>query len=198
MREKGILFSADMVRALQAGRKTCTCIVIKKFPCIGYKWAGWITDSTEGKEIGNAVIVPESQEIYDHTNAIYAKPPVAVGDRIYVRETWQETYDRNTDVWKPLYYAGNENKIWIDDDGKMKWHPSVRMPKKYARIWLDVTDVHVSCLNDVDNTEAEKEGFADAGCFLKYMITKYVKKCTDETINELLHTWVWVITFDKK
>jgi hypothetical protein len=89
MKEIGLSFSTDMVRAILDGKKTQTRRLINKFPASGYKWAGWITDSTCKKEIGSAVIVPKEDEIWNHVRAVYAKPPVWSGDRIYVRETFE-------------------------------------------------------------------------------------------------------------
>jgi|WetSurMetagenome_2_1015567.scaffolds.fasta_scaffold05374_2 hypothetical protein len=88
MKEAGMLFSTDLVRAIIDDRKTQTRRLIKKFPVSGYKWAGCVTDSTDRKKIGNIAIVPTEDDIWDHQRAIYAKPPVSPGDRIYVRETF--------------------------------------------------------------------------------------------------------------
>jgi hypothetical protein len=189
MKETGLLFTTDMVQAIIDGRKTQTRRLIKKFPVSGYKWAGWVTDSTCKKEIGSAVIVPKEDEIWNHCRAIYAKPPVWTGDRIYVRETWQETYDRKNDSWEPIYFADSENKIWIDDGGIIKWKPSLHMPKKYARIWPDVTGVMVQKISDITNDDAVCEGFSDRVSFLYYMINKY----GDDVINN----WCWVINFHR-
>jgi hypothetical protein len=187
MKETGMLFTTDMVQAIIDGRKTQTRRLINKFPASGYKWAGWITDSTCKKDIGNAVIIPKENEIWNQCRAIYAKPSVNVGDRIYVRETWQEAYDRKNDSWKPIYFADSKNKIWIDDGEIMKWKPSLHMPKSYARIWLDVTGVMVQKISDITNDEAVCEGFSDRNCFISYMINKYG--------NDVINSWCWVIKF---
>jgi len=198
MKEIGMLFSTDIVRAIIDGRKTQTRRMIKKFPASGYKWAGWITDSTCKKEIGSAAIVPTEDDVWNHQRVIYAKPPVNVGDKIYVRETWQESYDKKTDSWEPVYFADNENRMWCDDGGMMKWKPSLHMPKKYARFWLKVTGISVQQIIKITEEEALAEGFIQDGCkarsrFFGYMVNKYGDK--DKDGNEFLDSWCWVITF---
>jgi hypothetical protein len=190
MKEVGRLFSTDMVHAIMDGRKFYTRRLIKKFPCTGYKWAGWITDSTDGKEIGDAVIVPENKEVYDHTNAIYAKPPVAIGDRIYVRETWSK--DSNGTIVYRADKMFDEMKTFDWD-----WCPSLFMPKAYARIWLEVTNVSVELIRNITDMEAKLEGFYDCDQFLNYMFTKYLKEQTDNAVNSILNSWVWVIDFKR-
>jgi hypothetical protein len=180
MKEIGMLFSTDMVTAILLGQKTCTRRLIKlkdlhrnpnNDPWYrDYLWSwrchtGMWTDHTEKQ--------------------LFEKAPVHVNDKIYVRETWQETYDRKTDSWKPIYFAGNENKIWIEDDGRMKWKPSLHMPKNYARIWLEVTDVSIEKISDITEEESIKEGFSSKESFDIYWKNRY---------NEF-DKYVWVIHF---
>ena len=79
-----------------------------------------------------------------------------VGDRLYVRETWAETriaQDINLTLI-PVYKACDNT---TDYGGP--WKPSIHMPKKYARIWLEITDICVERVNDITEASAWKEGF---------------------------------------
>ncbi|MEI0355505.1 hypothetical protein R1M86_19575 [Klebsiella sp. 80660] len=78
----------------------------------------------------------------------------AVGDRIWVRETWNKYGGLLT------YRADHD---WIDDMRKetvctAKWVPSIHMPRWASRILLEITDVRVERLNAISPEDAESEG----------------------------------------
>lgn len=88
MKERPILFSGPMVRAILDGRKTMTRRVITQFPVSGYRWGGWVCEPQ--KDRGKATIVPESNSKYCATGQIKARCPYGQpGDRLWVRETWR-------------------------------------------------------------------------------------------------------------
>ena len=78
------------------------------------------------------------------------EPPYLPGDILYVRETWAKTPDGS----KYLYRANANPKAGgfiRDDAGKLynpRWHPSIHMPRKAARIFLRVTSVRAERLWD--------------------------------------------------
>jgi len=136
MRELPILFSTEMVRAILDGRKTQTRRVVK------YNKSGNMKPN-----------------------------PWMVGDRLYVRETWVKYYyvDENdiTHYDQPtIYYAadGEPDFRIVDGDGfeiedqRIKWKPSIHMPKEAARIWLEVTDVRVEKLQEMKLSDIYAEG----------------------------------------
>jgi hypothetical protein len=151
MKEKGILFSTEMVKAILDGRKTQTRRTIKPQPAaqlysvnMGY-WS-------------------EKPEDLKHP---YVKCPYGeVGDLLYVRETWAD--------WRGLNYGFaykadgfiSRNGAWeCDTPHKLhdverieKWSPSLFMPKKAARIWLKVREVRVERLHDISPDDAGDEG----------------------------------------
>ncbi|EQB09738.1 hypothetical protein [Novosphingobium lindaniclasticum] len=93
MAEKGIIFSAAMVVALLAGRKTQTRRLIKlpkefSRPDMG----GWEATATGGEGVftiakGKRLPVPERAAIWNQTTGTTIGMPYAVGDKLYVRET---------------------------------------------------------------------------------------------------------------
>jgi len=138
--DRPIIFSAPMVRALLAGRKTQTRRVIKPQPQC------------------------EKPELI--TRGIrFAK-----GDRLWVRESFNpEVYeldggDMPTEGPKLLYRAdGYPYNGWIDPDtderhDECPWTPATHMPRWASRLTLDVTDVRVERLQDITETDAEAEG----------------------------------------
>ncbi len=53
MKERGIIFNAEMVRAILDGRKTQTRRIIKSVPAT-HNFRGWVTSSTHKKDEGKA------------------------------------------------------------------------------------------------------------------------------------------------
>lgn len=127
-----------------------------------YEWLGFVTDSTEKKEVGcfgfgTAKCGGSIQ---------FVKPPYQAGDILYVRETvWQKIgYYLDIDgETKPSWY--NEFKyVASDEKPETGWNyswakrPSIHMPKEAARIWLKVTDVRVERLQEITEDGAKAEG----------------------------------------
>ena len=157
MREKPILFSAPMVRAILDGRKTQTRRIIKPQPskpfggifCDGVKW--WTGDSLTGEVIETIRV------------------PYAVGDRLWVREAWAEACelddnDKPSSEMRTYYRADGEPfSRWLDPDTDewrdgVKWRPSIYMPRWASRITLEVTAVRVQRLQEISPEDAEAEG----------------------------------------
>lgn len=175
---KPILFnkqiSAEMVRAILDGRKTCTRRLVKPQPDEKHTYPlGFVTDSTEKKEVGCFGFAAN-----EYGGSIqYVKPPYryAPGDILYVRETfaWCPCWDCGLDIepgrcsnatakiYKEgeygcyMYRASCEDNEYPSAD---TWHPSIHMPKEAARIWLKVTDVRVERLQDITEEQACMEG----------------------------------------
>lgn len=97
---------------------------------------------------------------------------------------------------------------------KGKWHPSIHMPKKAARIFLKVTDVRVERLQEITEEQAVKEGAIDNRGFIHSPDDEYdeihtarghFKKIWNSTINKQdfdhydwdANPWVWVIEFER-
>lgn len=158
---KPILFNTEMVRAILDGRKTCTRRLPRKQIEEKYlEYEEWVC----------AVAPPGStwlreKEFYEEY------PPYQLGDILYVRETWErfecwncEGDERGNCTKEPkksvldktcgcyMYRATDEIS------GDAKWHPSIHMPKKAARIWLKVTDVRVERLQEITEVQAQAEG----------------------------------------
>ena len=131
------------------------------------------------------------------------------GDILWVRETWQTTWNENKKSWDTIYKA--DGGYWIDDDGIMKWKPSIYMPKKRARIFLEVTNVRVERLQDITEEDAIAEGiervsiapfvhrFKNYLCNNKFIGPKESFKTLWMKINGIdswkSNPWVWVYEF---
>lgn len=160
MKERPILFNGEMVRAILYGRKTQTRRVVKPQPTTEpiFEW--------NGKSKGFAGI--QSSHTDKGLRAMeYYCPHGKVGDRLWVRETWQgfrqvnieyneweemeSPKDRHDYLFEPVYKA----------DGKSfaeKWQPSIFMPREYSRILLEITDIRVERLQNISRGDAMAEG----------------------------------------
>jgi len=200
MKERPILFSGDMVRAILDGRKTQTRRILKsqaaKDCLIYHRPDGLYIWTTCG---GVGVGLP------------FKCPYGRIGDRLWVRETWMcSTYDN--------YGQGPETRIffyradqWTEDDfieweksnGKFpptKWKPSIFMPRKASRITLEITNVRFERLQDIDDEQSGKEGiryfkYKGPYCDPGKLIFKQLWESINGTDSWDANPWVWVIEF---
>lgn len=154
MRERPILFSGPMVRALLDGRKTQTRRVCK--PAQAYN-------------LSHVVEVPDPQErgqVYngscfgDEDGEVNFASPYRVGDRLWVRETFCRI-DGQTQPWiETDYRATYETGDRLGDlmGIRKKWTPSIFMPRHASRILLEITKARVERLNDCSRADARAEG----------------------------------------
>ncbi|WP_312624944.1 hypothetical protein [Scandinavium sp.] len=178
MKERGMIFNAEMVRALLDGRKTQTRRPMKS-DCMdigerddGSRWP-W-------------------REHNDGGDYWYPCPFGEVGDRIWVRETWSVVSHSFNDGGLMIdyvpdrpakavheqpfgngYYSGHAiyatdgDFTWGDDDGcvdgRSCWKPSIHMPRWASRITLEITDVRVERLNSISQEDAQAEGMELTG-----------------------------------
>lgn len=175
MAVKPILFNTEMVQAILEGRKTQTRRIVKGIEGI-HPYRAEPTENAYDTLAEWDFLCGENLNggYYDFCQA--AKAPYAVGDVLWVRETWAHGYVERSDVegsnevWfesSPVGcngYIGALSQFFYRGDKKnyseidVKWHPSIHMPKKAARIFLKVIDIRAEKLNDISNAEALAEG----------------------------------------
>ncbi|TYX24743.1 hypothetical protein [Klebsiella pneumoniae] len=183
MTERGMIFNAEMVRAILDGRKTQTRRVIAN---VGHDNCLPLQKRTKTKD-----------GIYTHVMDahIYGLCPFGkIGDRIWVRETWATLGNEDGCCvdWEGNLCKGDERSaariyrasceqrpgdygLWsIPDDAYWKphtkehkfegaWRPSIHMPRWASRILLEITDVRVERLNAISQEDAQAEGMELTG-----------------------------------
>ncbi len=159
MKERPIIFSEPMVRAILVGRKTQTRRVVKPQPNRGSE----LTRMQDGYADGfiRAVFAQD-----DEPNAYGIKCPFGQhGDRLWVRENGWERPDRTmkqmregADTWAPYYYDADGICVADIDGFGFKRRPSIHMPRWASRITLEITAVRVERLQDISEEDAEAEG----------------------------------------
>ncbi|PTM61866.1 hypothetical protein [Phreatobacter oligotrophus] len=154
-RERPILFSGPMVRAILDGRKTQTRRVLKPQPPVG-------VSRLIGPEIYRPVAVDRHGDecegepifgVYDDDGEFGTAVPFQPGDRLWVREAAH--YGPN----RVAYCADNERlgpSERVPGFGPAK--PSIHMPRWASRITLEVTAVRVERLQDMLEVDAIDEG----------------------------------------
>ena len=162
MKERGMIFNGEMVRALLDGRKTQTRRIMKAQPSedftpmnmaleADYK-ARWYTPGIVDKD---GYLQPAGKEVFGvaNENEGYSCPFGAVGDRIWVRETWAR-YNIDQDS-HDMAYRATIPEDWPESG---RWRPSIHMPRWASRITLEITDVRVERLNAISEEDAQREG----------------------------------------
>jgi len=201
--EKPILFNTEMVQAILKGNKTSTRRPIKRTPCndepCGY---GFWKDYSEHdkrwyiKDYTHAPVWWTLEEYISKFSMYH------VGDIIWVRETWQKSECFDYKIKGKYCYKANDEENDFANEFKVKWQPSIHMPKTAARLFLKVTDVRIERIRATTAGDCVKEGIK-----LDYPITdiwsadEYIdefKKLWDSIYdNWKENPWVWVIEFEK-
>lgn len=180
-----ILFSTKMVKAILNGTKTQTRRIVTQRNSLidGYPWGNHECDFE--KMDWNDVVVdggPGSFAAERYLKVAYPAnqtrhriyPKIEVGNIFWVRETFAEGLS-NKDA-----YAYRASSKWSDFEDvaptsfeKIKWKPSIFMPKDVCRLFLEVTNVRVERLHDISEDDAMDEGINKVtkdGSLMKYCV----------------------------
>lgn len=205
------------MRAILEGRKTCTRRVIKNLIVFNQEEETF-SHKDKKSDIGYKVGLTKD-EIVEYA-------PYQAGDILWVRETWTKLYEVDANgftQWdkEKIYYAadGDPDIELVDEDGflkedqRIKWKPSIHMPKSLARIFLEVTSVRAERLKDITEDGAKAEG-AISTAIENEDGTDYVGLYARENFREIWNStikkeerhkygwkanpWVWVIEFKEK
>jgi len=145
-KERPILFSAPMVRALLDGSKTQTRRALKvRCQEIGERDDGSRWPWSEHPDNAG-----------DHWHACpYGQP----GDRLWVRETFSDIYGAGGDEVRRkqevMYRANGETDPYVIGG---RWTPSIHMPRWASRILLEIVSVRVERLQEISADDCRAEG----------------------------------------
>ncbi|HGX3205437.1 TPA: hypothetical protein ACNH8W_004129 [Klebsiella pneumoniae] len=186
MKERGMIFNGEMVRALLDGRKTQTRRIMKPqpepcprgghwWPSNVFKtmlhveeemqngkggWGGLVGDACPFGDVGDRIWV---REAYRFPASLDDVSPTGVGEMAVAtgyKKPWAPTFYEFTgtfsDGWK-----GFETPPKVSDAGKLR--PSIHMPRWASRILLEITDVRVERLNAISQEDAQAEGMELTG-----------------------------------
>lgn len=178
-REHPIIFSADMIRAILAGRKTMTRRVVKPQPMLYFA--------------GPGPRVPlESMRC-----------PYQVGDRLWVREGIRLSGSDTSGApltEPPVHYLA-------DGPCDQGWYPFIRpaihMPRWTCRLILEVTGVKIERLQDISDADCVAEGcdsFAytamlDAPTPQEQFKKAWNRRNAKRGYGWDTNPWVWAVSF---
>jgi hypothetical protein len=177
MKERPILFSAPMVRALLGGSKTQTRRVVKPQPDRG-EWP-W-PDMSDAERSAWTTSCP------------YGQP----GDRLWVRETHMDLgacYLYRADA------AAEQERAIVAP--RQPWRPAIHMPRAASRITLEITGVRVERLQDISEADAVAEGVRNSlhmpgGRFANENFAHLWWAINGDGSWEA-NPWVWVVEFKR-
>ncbi len=206
IKERPILFSAPMVRAILDCRKTVTRRPVKVQPHIDASGNFCVGRSNYGQDgYGKPVT---KHFIKDCCS--YGKP----GDRLWVRETWAA--DAQVDAVAPRDLSQGE-PIHYPADGAVrqtgcamitpgKGRPSIHMPRWVSRILLEITDVRVERLQDISRSDIRAEGLQCPPELASDDVSPNYRDWYPAAWKELWNStggdwdanpWVWVVEFKR-
>ena len=193
VRERPILMSAPMVRAILDGRKTVTRRIVKPQPELNPDYKPSRLDRyTHHPEYHWPSRQARSMVSLSEMTACC--PYCSPGDRLWVREAFN-LFDPDRDPiapsrfgkrapydgcindepirWTACYRADGE--LEHPTDGAARWKPGIHMPRWASRLTLEVTGIRVERLHDITEEDAKAEG-----------VTPYVPghgAATDDELN---------------
>ena len=224
---KPILFNTEMVRAILDGRKTCTRRICKDANECTVPDMDFYNADKRTYAVHNFADLEHIEQLSTTERTC----PICPGDILYVRETWERFECWNCEGDESGSCPKEPQKSVLDKvcscymyratdeiSGDAKWHPSIRMPKEAARIWLKVTDVRVERLQKITEDGCIAEGIYPSncrGCNATFgcdtcphegydevdefadLWNSTIKKSDLDRCSWDANPWVWVIEFER-
>jgi hypothetical protein len=182
VRERPLIFSAPMVRAILAGRKTQTRRVVKPQPVKtrgGWEWR-------------------DGDVVWRWPGGVHTCPYGRPGDRLWVKEVW--TLPDPTDP-RTVCYRASDDPVTTG----VPWRSPLFMPRAASRITLEVTAVRVERVQDISTCDVRAEGIDVSDGLDPTRDAERIKWVgrfarTWDAINGkrapwASNPWVWAITF---
>lgn len=211
MKERPILFSGPMVRALLAGTKTQTRRIMKPQPgdhhwqaLPGYELKRSEMVTIDGRcAVKFAHSIPQNKAWDDASRWVrcpYGQP----GDRLWVREAFRLVKTlpggADGDTVPPSKILDSTRRFEADGavsypDARMrvfgKLRPAMFMPRWASRITLEVTGVRVERLQDISYEDALAEGAADFRAAIAEECAREGSETPDECARRLRWPQRW-------
>ena len=153
MKERPILFSAPMVRALLAGTKTQTRRAWREQPPAGVQVA-YVPGETRSPygQPGDRLWVREAHAIFI---------PCGLPHRYYRTGVLkQEPISEHATASREVVYRADGQDVTKPhpNNATSRWRPSIHMPRWASRILLEIVSVRVERLQAISEADAQAEG----------------------------------------
>ncbi|WP_080434091.1 hypothetical protein [Pseudomonas syringae] len=205
-KERPILFSAPMVRAILSGQKTVTRRALKVQPHIDASGNFCVSGANYGQDIYGKPVTKN----FVISNCPHGKP----GDRLWVREAWQadahmnEVAPRELSHGEPIQYPadGESRQTGCSMITPGKTRPSIHMPRWVSRILLEITAIRVERLQEISLAQVQREGCEVRQFWLFGANQEEAQKIGTSVFGGLWSSingaeswnsnpWVWVVEF---
>lgn len=209
MKERPILFNAEMVKAILSGRKTQTRRVMKDQPEV-------IPPEDECGVPGYWIPCHAGKTMVRNEMMTIACPLGMRGDQLWVREAFRMAKSLDThsprevadlslsagykNPWAPIQFEADGGRAgkWTEFDtppvvteaGKLR--PSLHMPRWASRIQLEITNVGVQRLQDISSGDAVREGICQLPASGRYCINpgdQYFGGASHSATE--VYSWLW-------
>lgn len=165
VKERPIIFSGEMVKAILDGKKTMTRRVVKSGFIGQYEHAHIINQSSDKSREGKAYFYDKPVGSMVLSSQLVSNPYGNIGDRLWVRETHhvvggiadyeiEEIKQGLHDIKKFVSYKADGYGNPCDGG----WTTPMFMPRWASRILLEIIDIRVERLQDISEADALKEG----------------------------------------
>lgn len=233
MKERPVLFNGDMVRAIIDGRKTQTRRLVpawqlpKHYPDnTENPRYNWMATAQRHHRWGYGVFGETEEACAKELSEMAPCPFGSAGNRLWVRETFMDLtgtgIEARTGQFEGYAYRADTPPGSLGDETrkeyKLKWTPSLHMPRKACRLVLEITNVRVERLNSISEEDALAEGirrtdnnFGNGPAYCDYMlanlndVAEWYNRPSDSFISLWqsiygaeswqANPWVWVIEF---
>ena len=227
MKERPILFNTDMVKAILCGRKTQTRRPVKKehiehikyvsgsndedteFDFLGFEYGPWKDEKNKEHEPEWLLYCTEYPE--DGVIPI-GQGPGAIGDRLWVRETWQgplvdqvdaDSFKKDRSKFESPEYcsylaSGDSCEFYdeLEEEMVCRWKPSIHMPRWACRLVLEITDVRIERVQEITKEDAQAEGCSGRSEFRDLWMGIYPNAWDSlYSVRQDYDDWVWVVEF---
>lgn len=223
MKERPILFSGPMVRAILEGRKKQTRRVVTRgnstadgrgatadfWPKLNFASA-WV-DNGFASQGWSYLHVPNAHRDYDGA-AHRVRSRIEPGDRLWVRETWAEFPAPGDTIYRASFDSHIDRRV----AESLTWRPSIHLPRTRSRITLAVTSVRVERLQEITGEDARDEGVTVPRCGCEVCSRTSVMCPADASAHAMefaslwqsingkrpgcswdANPWVWVVGFER-
>ncbi|CNF21571.1 hypothetical protein FG463_003048 [Yersinia enterocolitica] len=190
VKEKGILFNAEMVQAILSGRKTQTRRIISE------KTLHLFGVAASAGQCHPIELCDQRSQSYYLDFCPLGKP----GDQLWVREAFAAGLcTESTLAYRATHKTEDLEEGWGET---IKWTPSIHMPRWASRINLLITGVRVERLNTISTGDAMAEGYpaereATGGSLDAWLWFRELWDgiYPDNTLE--VNPWCWVINFER-
>jgi len=182
VKERPILFSAPMVQAILADRKSQTRRIVDVFDMFAMAGLALGTPVEAAIDVDGLLSIRHQGDRIGYLACPYGE----ARDRLWVRETWCPTV---IDGRAGVAFAADAWTECPAEDGK--WRPSIFMRREACRIELEVVSVRVERVRQITEADAKAEGVASVFAYASLWDSLNAKRGFGWSVNPL----VWVVEF---